>query len=334
MDQSLLQDWVRNTNKMDRNSHRELKLLIDKYPYFQAAHLLLLKNLHDNQSIRFREELRNSSLYIPDRRQLFLLIQDQIKISSQNDKKDLEPIQEKKDTISSELANKEVKAADPIEKEEETDELFDLSDVSVVEQSEEIIENSDIIASSDEILELSDSRDKKEEKEKKDSEIVEKTDSDLLIASTEVYHFGSEGKLYTLTDEKNDKNIDSEEINHSFSGWMDVVEKSDENSDDIHASSEVKKDKSIKGNNLIDNFIENEPRINRNIKVVEKQEDISIGSLEENDSLMSETLATIYVKQKLFDKAIAVYDKLVLKYPEKKVYFASQIERIKKIKKQ
>ncbi len=44
---------------------------------------------------------------------------------------------------------------------------------------------------------------------------------------------------------------------------------------------------------------------------------------------VSETLANIYVKQKLYGKAIDAYEKLSLKYPEKKVYFASLIDKIK-----
>lgn len=54
-------------------------------------------------------------------------------------------------------------------------------------------------------------------------------------------------------------------------------------------------------------------------------------SVSEPVSLMTETLAKIYVKQKLYNEAIAAYSKLILKYPQKSGYFGNQIEEVKKL---
>ena len=52
----------------------------------------------------------------------------------------------------------------------------------------------------------------------------------------------------------------------------------------------------------------------------------------ETESLMTETLARIYVEQKNYDKAIQSYQILSLKYPEKSSLFAVQIQAIKVLK--
>ena len=56
----------------------------------------------------------------------------------------------------------------------------------------------------------------------------------------------------------------------------------------------------------------------------------TVKSGEFGDNIVSETLVEILVKQGKKDKAIEVLKKLIWKYPQKKAYFASQIEDLKK----
>jgi len=83
---------------------------------------------------------------------------------------------------------------------------------------------------------------------------------------------------------------------------------------------------------LIDRFITISPTIER-MKPGEVQpvRDLSEPGDEEEATFITETLAKIYVNQGYYTKAIIIYQKLSLQYPEKSAYFAGRIEKIEEL---
>jgi tetratricopeptide (TPR) repeat protein len=86
-----------------------------------------------------------------------------------------------------------------------------------------------------------------------------------------------------------------------------------------------KQDKAI--TELIDNFIKTEPSITRRKASFFDPVDASKESVTDEENIVSETLAAIYFDQGKYEKAIRLYKKLSLKFPEKSSYFAARIEK-------
>ncbi|PWG78290.1 hypothetical protein DDR33_23225 [Pararcticibacter amylolyticus] len=85
-----------------------------------------------------------------------------------------------------------------------------------------------------------------------------------------------------------------------------------------------------KEDDIIEKFIKEEPQIRPPQATKLDTENKARRSSEDNLDLVSETLAKIYMDQMLYHKAIEIYRKLSLKFPDKKRYFAGQIEELEK----
>jgi tetratricopeptide (TPR) repeat protein len=101
--------------------------------------------------------------------------------------------------------------------------------------------------------------------------------------------------------------------------------------DEKNLDSFNEKIKKLKQTEIIDHFIKTEPRIS-SLSTFSKEpptKDMSEQSIKAPPGLVSENLANIMIKQGKTDKAIEIYEKLIVKFPEKKSYFAEKIESLR-----
>ncbi|PSR53165.1 hypothetical protein AHMF7605_06290 [Adhaeribacter arboris] len=83
---------------------------------------------------------------------------------------------------------------------------------------------------------------------------------------------------------------------------------------------------------IIDQFLKSNPKLKTfsNEKVrSEPHDDLAFKSTKNTKNLASENLANILIQQGKLKKAIKIYEHLIVKIPEKKAYFASQIENLR-----
>jgi hypothetical protein len=113
---------------------------------------------------------------------------------------------------------------------------------------------------------------------------------------------------------------------YSFGEWLQL---SQLKPIDRSKPAKSKARKPLSNLDLINDFIGSRPKIGP----VENEtfDDLSLESSTENDQLMTETLAHVYLEQKKYEKAIAAFTVLSLKYPEKSSFFADRIEAVRKL---
>ena len=237
--------FLENPNLLNSSSVDELNEIIEEFPFFQTAHLLLVKNFLSLKSIKYNKQLKISATYANDRAMLFHLINDDF-------------IRKEKEKIS---------------KKKENFEEIEITN----EQAKETINN------------------------------------ELLTFD------------FVVDDRKETEELPGLDIVSSYADLLESMNGEDQIKEEQTNSTKINTQ-----NLLIDNFLQNNTRIVPK-ETREENEDISKQSVEEDNDLITETLVRIYIKQGYYFKAIMAYEKLSLKYPEKSIYFANQIKKIKQI---
>jgi tetratricopeptide (TPR) repeat protein len=153
----------------------------------------------------------------------------------------------------------------------------------------------------------------------------------------------SEENLITITDFPEFSSVEPTEpgiINFdmlSFDQQDDTfqLDEPEQNLEELAPAQTIKAEpKPVEKVDLIEQFIKVNPTIQPRIEISSTQKELTVIKDEadsENDEYITETLSRIYLKQGHYKKAIDSFKRLSLKFPEKSVYFAQQIEEIKKL---
>jgi hypothetical protein len=298
-------NMIENTVPVSRQMIREVYDLIDIFPYFQSAHLLLLKGLHNNADVKFENQLRNSAIHVGDREILYwLLRKPAVSVSEMSDNRQSinlkeEIVTDTDQTVIESAKNSEL-MIDEIEKDSEESRISEPYDSLNEETAHPVM-----IATEPDISEP--------------AGVIFLMEEESLAASDKVV-FMDPG--FSLPDRPDLLELDLEEEPEIF--FLDEETKKEEkDSTDKNSRKQLQ-------SALIDKFIIANPRIEpQRDKTAAANDDLSRPFVEETPSLVTETLAKIYVNQGYYSKAIDIYEKLSLKFPEKSSYFASQIEKVK-----
>ena len=294
--------YIDHPEQMDQSALPILQDLITKYPYCQTFHLLNAKAQHNTNEIMFDATLRQTAAYAANRKVLYYLIHQH------------------NATVSTIPAI--VEQAPEIETEVETAKT--MQDETIADLVQETL-----TVLPENISEL----------QNEPSEIIQAEEGAFSFTQWLQKKSGKTSPVISATNLPTKTNIrldTSEEIKSLIQDEIGELILGNVFSEGYFASDAALAKKPIVGNQkevaLIESFIHSgHPKVikvNKDEKVVNLENKARKSAI---DTLIpvSETLAAIYVKQKLFNKGIEAYEKLSLKYPEKKAYFASLIEEIK-----
>ncbi|MBC7695278.1 MAG: hypothetical protein H7141_07535 [Burkholderiales bacterium] len=338
MQQQQFIDLIKQPVSIESVQLAELEVLVNEYPFFESAHLLYTKGLHKHQSINYSKQLRKTAIVANSRSVLYeLLHQAETTVI-----KNAEVIINQTPVVDVTVEIKPKHELSPVTVTNSDVKIIYLNTVSnaMIAPEKEIIaiehpnKELDIVKSIENETEI----------------LTEEFDVDKLNKSIEQEINKEIVQSYVQTDIIKTQDLHKLETSEpsSFTDWLKTIQKEshtfqtktgkeenpkDQKSNKKEEKNSEKEKKSVvfeQKKQLIDKIIESDPgRIKLGTNKFFTPATDAKQSLLENEHLVTETLAKIYALQGNISKAIRAYEILSLKFPQKNVYFASLIEKLK-----
>lgn len=304
MDSLAFLNVVRNFTNLTEEEYRQVSDLSVKHPYSQFLHLILSRAAHDLNQPNASEQLHTSAVYAADRTVLkWVMTVPRLK------RVELPPIETpSKSALGPDTDIVAVKASDKPNADPVQHGIVNLTKPAQVTQAASL-DRPSFEALQGKVTDLT---------------------GDALRA--DIYL-----ELQKLKESKLKFQASLEMFQNSVYGEKEEKSKSKPSKDTDPLLAEIKSTKKkIKienpkqkeQNEIIDQFIKAKPVIPK-VKPMVPDTDLSEESSIFSDNIVSETLVELLLKQGKKEKAIEVLKKLIWKFPQKKAYFAAQIEELK-----